>query len=105
MIANYKRPFNQFIKKAHKPLQLAIEDIVEAVCADPDIGEPKTGDLDGIWVYKFKFNRQEYLVAYQPPTKMERECSNNIENLVIEFYQVSSHENFYTELKHYLRKI
>lgn len=56
MKRNYKRPFVQFVKKAHKPLKLAIEDAVDVVCT-PDIGEMKTGDLSGIRVYKFRFNR------------------------------------------------
>ena len=62
----FKRPFSQYVKKARKPLQLAIEDAVEQVCEIPDIGELKQGDLAGIRVYKFKFQRQEYLLAYQP---------------------------------------
>jgi len=70
MKRNYKRPFMQFVKKAHKPLKLAIEDAVDVVCATPDIGEMKTGDLSGIRVYKFRFNRQEYLVAYRMRTFM-----------------------------------
>jgi len=48
MRVNYKRPFSQFVKKAHKPLQLAIEDVVEVICEDPHIGEAKVGDLAGI---------------------------------------------------------
>lgn len=76
---------------------------MDAVCANPDIGEAKTGDLAGIWVYKFKFQRQEYLVAYRPPTVEQLRQSADIEFLVIDFYQVGSHENFYDELKRYLR--
>ena len=41
MLANFKRPFAQYVKKAHKPLQLAIEDEVEVVCETPDVGEAK----------------------------------------------------------------
>lgn len=89
----------QYIKKAHKPLQLAIEDAVALVFDSPDIGELKVGDLSGIRVYKFRFNRQEYLVAYCPPAK-----DSPLKFLFIDFYQVGSHENFYDELKHYLRQ-
>jgi len=99
MKPNYKRPFAQYIKKAHKPLQLAIEDAVELVCDSPEIGELKVGDLAEIWVYKFRFNRQEYLIASRPPSK-----DLPLEFLVIDFYQVGSHENFYDELKHYLQQ-
>lgn len=98
MLRNFKRPFAQFLKKASRPLQLAIEDEVEAVCKTPEIGEPKVGDLAGMRVHKFRFNRQEYLMAYRlskpgVPTQF----------LMVDFYQVGSHENFYADLKRYLR--
>ncbi len=104
MQARYKRPFSQFVKKAHKPLQLAIEDAVEAICDDPEIGEAKVADLAGILVYKFRFSRQEFLVAYRPPLKALREHAPSVEFLVIDFYQVGTHENFYDTLKRYLRE-
>ena len=97
---NFKRPFIQFVKKAHKPLQLAIEDAVECICADPLCGTPKVGDLSGIRVYKFTFNRNQYLVAYQLTGSMEQAVF-----LAIQFIQVGSHEKFYESLKKYLREI
>jgi len=104
MRANFKLPFRQFVKKAHRPLQLAIEDVVEEICAAPDLGEAKVADLAGILVYKFRFNRQEYLVAYRPPTHAQRERSDTVEFLVIDFYQVGPHEKFYEKLKRYLKE-
>lgn len=98
MRRNYKKPFVQFVKKAHKPLQLAIEDEVEELCAVPELGEAKVGDLAGIRVHKFRFNRQEYLIAYRLNVKGVAP-----EVLWIDFYKVGSHENFYDELKKYLR--
>lgn len=103
MKVNFKRPFSQYVKKARKPLRLAIEDAVEEICASPDIGDAKLGDLVGIWVYKFKFQRQEYLIAYRPPSIERRRQGVEVELLMIDFYQVGSHENFYDELKRYLR--
>lgn len=100
---NYKAPFSKFVKKAHKPLQLAIEDATEDICANPCIGEAKLGDLNGISVYKFSFNRQEYLVAYRPPLQEAQDKGFDLEFLFIDFYQVGSHENFYDELKRYLK--
>jgi hypothetical protein len=99
MKRNYKRPFQQFVKKAHKPLKLAIEDAVDVVCATPDIGEMKTGDLSGIRVYKFRFNRQEYLVAYRLPAH-----ESPVALLTIDFYHVGTRENFYDALKRYLKQ-
>ena len=98
MQANFKRPFAHYVKKAHKPLQLAIEDEVDLVCDAPEIGELKVGDLAGIRVHKFRFNRQEYLIAYRASAK-----NVPVECLAIDFFQVGVHENFYDELKQYLR--
>jgi ParE-like toxin of type II bacterial toxin-antitoxin system len=103
MKPNYKSPFSKFVKKAHKPLQLAIEDAVEEVCGNPEVGEAKVRDLLGICVYKFKFNRQEYLVAYRPPSLETRRQGIGVELLLIDFYQVGSHENFYADLKRYIK--
>lgn len=113
MTPNYKPPFAAFVKKQHKPLQLAIEDAVEDVCANPSIGEAKSGDLAGIRVYKFTHQRQQYLIAYCPPPVGEVEAvapspeneimGEGVELLMIDFYQVGPHENFYAALKKYLK--
>jgi hypothetical protein len=102
----YKRPFAHFVKKQHKPFQAAIEDEVLAVCADPRIGEAKVGDLTGIRVHKFTFKKQEYLIAYSAPeaTPAENEAGHeDLTPLPIEFYQIGPHENFYDDLKAYLK--
>ena len=98
MQTNFKPSCAQYVKKAHKPLRLAIEDEVEVVCKAPEIGELKVGDLAGIRVHKFRFSRQEYLMAYRPPAK-----NASVEFLIIDFYQVGVHENVYDALKQYLR--
>lgn len=102
MNKNYKSPFKQFVKKAPKPLLLVVEDEVEDVCGSPFIGEAKKGDLAGVYVHKFRFNRQEYLMAYRPPP--EDRIRDLLQFLVIDFYKVGVHENFYDELKRYLRE-
>ncbi len=103
MNKNFKPPFSRFVKKAHKPLKLAIDDAVDEVCADVSVGEAKVGDLAGVWVYKFKFNRQEYLMAYRPPAPGQALDRTSVELLTIDFYQLGLHENFYDDLKRYLK--
>jgi len=99
MQPNYKRPFATFVKKANKPLQFAIEDAVLYILGSPHSGELKVGDLKGVYVYKFRFNQQEYLIAYQ------FEKSTDLMTLIwIDFYQVGTHEKFYEALKRYLRQ-
>ena len=95
----YKKPFAQFVKKSRKPLQLAIEDQVGKICCEPAVGSVKTGDLQGVFVYKFRFNSQEYLIAYRFGNHRA-----DFELLWIDFYKVGSHENFYEELKRFMRK-
>lgn len=95
---NYKKPFAQFVKKQNRPFQAVIEDHVSVICTDPEIGEQKVGDLAGIRVYKFKYQRQPYLIAYRPATKP----AESLQILLIDFYKVGTHENFYAELKKYL---
>jgi mRNA-degrading endonuclease RelE of RelBE toxin-antitoxin system len=97
MSIKYIRPFAQFVKKSRKPLQLAIEDVVIALCKNPEMSEQKIGDLRDIYVYKFRFNSQKYLIAYQYGVD-----NKNLKMLWIDFYKVASHENFYTELKKFI---
>lgn len=103
MTPNFKQPFRSFVKKAHKPLQLAIADAVDDVCERPYDGERKIGDLAGFWVWKFWFNRQQYLIAYRPPR--EGASGLQIDLVIIDFYKVGPHENFYNELKRYLKEL
>ena len=80
---------------------MAISDEVDEVCERPYDGEAKVGDLLGFYVWKFKFNRQEYLIAYRPPSKEVADTVSDleIEFPVIDFYKVGSHEKFYEDLK------
>lgn len=103
MNTSFKRPFSQYVKKSRRPLQLAIEDAVEEVCVTPDIGESKQGDLGGIRVYKFRFQRQEYLLAYRLTPGEQSYNGEKLEELMIDFYQIGTHENFYDELKRFIR--
>ena len=93
----YKRPFAQFVKKSRKPLQLVIEDKVILVCKNPELGKQKIGDLHNLFIYKFRFNSQEYLMAYKYGLN-----ENNLEILWIDFYKIGCHENFYSELKKFI---
>lgn len=98
MRTTFKKAFVQFVKKASKPLQLTIEIRVAEVCNNPRIGQQKLGDLQGVFVYKFRFNTQEYLMAYQ-----FEHFSGVTKINWIEFCQIGLHENFYTQLKKSIR--
>ena len=89
----YRSVFKKFVKKQHRAFQLAIEDAVEYIENNPDIGETKKGDLSGFKVYKFLFHKQEYLIAYTQQSD------------TIVFYMIGTHENFYRDLKHYIKEV
>jgi hypothetical protein len=89
----YKPPFRKFVKKQTRPLQLAIEDEIENIARNPAIGETKIGDLQGIHAHKFKFQGQIFLIAYR------------VTESDLLFYSIGSHENFYRDLKRYLKDI
>jgi len=97
LVKNYKKPFAQFVKKQHRAFRAAIEDEINVICENPNIGELKVGDLSSIRVHKFKFNRQEYLIAYHVTGE------NEAEFIAIVFYKIGVHENFYEELKNYIK--
>jgi hypothetical protein len=91
MSAFYKSAFRKFVKKQSRPFQLAIEDETERIFKDPGAGETKRGDLAGFKVHKFTFHKQQYLIAYRMQGKD------------IFFYMIDTHENFYRELKRYIK--
>lgn len=99
----YKTPFRKFVKKAKSSLALAIDMAIDCICEAPYNGVEKTGDLSGIKVHKFKFQGQEYLIAYRLINSNSAHSPAQIELLGIEFYQVGTHENFYDMLKSYLK--
>ena len=99
MYINFKRPFVNFVKKSKKPFQLIIEDKIDFIKNNPNSGERKIADLTDIYVYKFNFNKQLFLIAYK--FKM---ALGSLEIIWIDFYKIGSHENFYKELKLFLKK-
>lgn len=84
--------FDRVAKKLHPKDKKVLDEAVAAVAKDPSIGEEKRGDLLGVFVYKFKLNNQETLLAYglQP---------NKINPSTVVLLAVGPHENFYNQLK------
>ena len=73
-------------------MQLSIEDEIEKIIENPEMGDTKKGDLREFRVHKFAFKKQKVLIAYQFFTNE------------ILFYLVGPHENFYRNLKKYLKE-
>jgi hypothetical protein len=84
--------FNRVVKKLHARDKKDVDKAVEAIALDSSIGEEKKGDLAGIFVYKFKINKQEVLLAYRlEPSKFKPQ--------EIVLLSLGSHENFYSDMK------
>lgn len=79
--------FARSYKKLHQKQKYDVDAAVDVIVADPLTGEPKRGDLAGVYVYKFKSQTQLILLAYEFDPKTR--------HLLL----LGSHENFYRELK------
>ncbi len=79
--------FNRAYKRLHPNQKADVDDTVADIVRDPTIGEPKKGDLAGVFVYKFNCNGQLTLLAYEydPGTRL--------------LLLLGSYENFYRDLK------
>ena len=81
-------------KKKYPPIfREKLNEAEDQVALSPEIGEEKTGELKGIRVYKFKILDLLILLAYQV----------NKEEQEVIFVAVGGHENFYKDLKQYLK--
>ena len=85
--------FKKYAKKHPRHLQQVILDAVEEILTDTEIGELKKGDLNGFRVHKFTIGHQLILIAYK------------VESDYLVLYQAGPHENFYKNLKKYLKEI
>jgi AraC-like DNA-binding protein len=57
---------------------------------NPDVGEPKKGDLAGVRVHKYRIDKELMLLAY---------AANKAKQVVI-LFGYGTRENFYRDLKH-----
>lgn len=84
--------FIRIAKKLHAKDKLVVDQAVKQIAANPRLGEEKKGDLASVFVYKFKLNKQEMLLAYRlQPSKTQPE------NVML--LSLGSHEKFYSNLK------
>ena len=80
----FDRAFKKILPVEKKALDLAVKTVI----ANPLIGKMKTGDLSGIQVYKFRYLKEQMLLAYAVSLDRSR--------IVLMGYGV--HENFYRDL-------
>ncbi|BAQ09947.1 rele/stbe family addiction module toxin [Bacillus sp. OxB-1] len=83
-----------FKKLKEKTLKGAFEEALLALSENPYLGSPKQGDLSGIYGYDVKYKGSSYEIAY---TIYE---ANGKQVVVL---LAGTRENFYDELKRYLK--
>jgi len=90
-------PAARFLKKLkEKPLKAAFQKVVDEILNDPYIGEPKMGDLSDVFSYNIYYNKTNYELAY---TIIEE-----VDSTVV-IILAGTRENFYEELKRYMKNI
>jgi hypothetical protein len=87
----------KFIKKLKdKPLKLKFKEAFQKIQLAPlTVGEPKTGDLAGIYGYDIYHNGTNYEVAYT----VQQDEDGNLVLIIL----AGTREQFYQELKRYIK--
>ena len=94
-------PAAKYLKKIKdKNLKELYKEAIKAIREDPSVGEAKTGDLQGVFGYDIYYNRTNYELAY---TIEERKIEDSDETELIVVIMAGTRENFYDELKRYLK--
>lgn len=89
-------PAAKFIKKLKDiKLKMLYQAAVDAIREDHTVGKAKTGDLSGVYGYDIYYNKTNYELAY---------TVEYLENKVIVVIMAGTRENFYDQLKQYMRK-
>ena len=83
--------FGRKVKKLKKNEKKRVDEEVKRIFDNPKIGQEKKEDLQGVKVHTYKIGNQQMLLAYEASEK---------EILLLTF---GSHENYYRDLKNYLK--
>ena len=88
-------PAAKFLKKLKdKKLKSLYQDAIDSIREDHSVGEAKNGDLSGIYGYDIFYNKTNYELAYRV---------EYVEDKIIVVIMAGTRENFYDELKRYMK--
>lgn len=88
-------PVARYLKKLReKPLKDKFKAVIDQLLLDPYFGEPKTGDLSGVYCCDIFHNKTNYELAYAIIEENEK---------TIVVILAGTLENFYGELKRYMK--
>lgn len=86
------KSFEKKVKKLNGNEKQELDNEIKEIIQNPSVGSEKKGDLRGIFVHKFNLQNQLYLLAYRV-----------IKEESIELIMLGPHENYYRDLKTYLK--
>jgi len=86
------RSFEKKVKKFNVKEKYELDNEIKQIILNPLIGTEKKGDLRGVFVHKFNLQSQLYLLSYR-----------FIKEESLEFIMIGPHENYYRDLKTYLK--
>ncbi len=86
------RSFERKVRKLDKKEKAGLDKEIRGIVENPSLGTEKKGDLRGVFVHKFRIRTTQYLLAYR------------IVPEGLELIMFGPHENYYRDLKSYLKK-
>jgi mRNA-degrading endonuclease RelE of RelBE toxin-antitoxin system len=86
------RIFENKVKKFSTQEKEILDGEIKKIIENLLIGEEKRGDLRGVYIHKFKIKSIQYLLSYR---MMKAD---------LELIMIGSHENYYRDLKSYLKR-
>ena len=87
------RSFQNKVKKLSKQEKKQLDGEIKKIVNDLSVGVEKKGDLRGVFVHKFKVHSSRYLLSYR------------VKNENLELIMLGPHENYYKDLKKYLKNL
>jgi len=86
------RSFGKKVNKFNEKEKYELDNEIKQIIQNPLIGTEKKGDLRGVFVHKFNLQNQLYLLSYR-----------FIKEESLELIMIGPHENYYRDLKSYLK--
>ena len=86
------RSFEKRVKKFNEKEKYELDNEIKQIIQNPLIGTEKKGDLRGVFVHKFNLQNQLNLLSYR-----------FIKKEILELIMIGPHENYYRDLKNYLK--
>lgn len=85
------RSFERKVKKFGKQEKKTLDKQIFKIAENPSVGVEKKGDLRGVYVHKIKIKNTQYLLSYR------------FVGADLELIMIGPHENYYRDLKNYLK--